>query len=73
VTQPKLGSTVMTALHRRWPESGDATARDEIARPEPAALPVHGHRRRRAAGLAHWQTGLNANRLLASEWEPRAV
>ncbi|MFF4987735.1 hypothetical protein ACFY19_11130 [Streptosporangium saharense] len=30
VTQPELGSTSMTALHRRWLEGGDAEARERI-------------------------------------------
>jgi len=65
VPQPELRGTSMTALHRRWLESGDATAREKITvlnlRHSLSTAMVAA----RAAGLAHWQPGLNVNRLLA--------
>jgi hypothetical protein len=65
VTQPELRGTSMTALHRRWLELGDITAREKITvlnlRHSLSTAIVAA----RAAGLAHWQPGLNVNRLLA--------
>lgn len=67
VTQPELRGTSMTALHRRWLDLGDVTAREKITvlnlRHSLSTAMVAA----RAAGLAHWQPGLNVNRLLASE------
>ena len=67
VTQPELRGTSMTALHRRWLELGDTTAREKITvlnlRHSLSTAMVAA----RAAGLAHWQPGLNVNRLLAGE------
>jgi hypothetical protein len=67
VTQPELGGASMTALHRRWLESGDVTAREKITvlnlRHSLSTAIVAA----RAAGLARWQPGLNVNQLLASE------
>jgi hypothetical protein len=67
VTQPELRATSMTALHRRWLELGDITAREKITvlnlRPSLSTAMVAA----RAAGLAHWQPGLNVNKLLAGE------
>jgi hypothetical protein len=66
VTQPELRSTSMTALHRRWLESRDDTAREKITvlnlRHSLSTAMVAA----RAAGLAHWQPGLNTNRILAA-------
>jgi hypothetical protein len=66
VTQPELRGTSMTALHRRWLGSGDVTAREKITvlnlRHSVSTAMVAA----RAAGLAHWQPGLNVNRLLAA-------
>lgn len=65
VTQPELRGTSMTALHRRWLETGDTTAREKITvlnlRHSLSTAMVAA----RATGLAHWQPGLNVNRLLA--------
>ena len=65
VIQPELRGASMTALHRRWLERGDATAREKITvlnlRHSLSTAIVAA----RAAGLAHWQPGLNVNRLLA--------
>ncbi len=67
VTQPELRGTSMTALHRRWLERGDITAREKITvlnlRHSLSTALVAA----RAAGLAHWQPRLNVNRLLAGE------
>jgi hypothetical protein len=67
VTQPELRGASMTALHRRWIEHGDATAREKITvlnlRHSLSTAIVAA----RAAGLAQWQPGLNVNRLLAAQ------
>jgi hypothetical protein len=67
VTQPELRGASMTALHRRWLEQDDATAREKITvlnlRHSLSTAIVAA----RAAGLAHWQPGLNVNRLLAAQ------
>lgn len=67
VTQPELRGTSMTALHRRWLESGDIAAREKVSvlnlRHSLSTALVAA----RAAGLAHWQPGLNVNELLARE------
>lgn len=67
VTQPELRGASMTALHRRWTEHGDTTAREKITvlnlRHSLSTAIVAA----RAAGLAHWQPGLNINRLLAAQ------
>jgi hypothetical protein len=67
VTQPELRGTSMTALHRRWLQDGDVAAREKITvlnlRHSLSTVMVAA----RAAGLAHWQPGLNVNRLLAAE------
>jgi len=67
VTQPELRGASMTALHRRWLERGDATAREKITvlnlRHSLSTAIVAA----RATGLARWQPGLNVNQLLARE------
>lgn len=67
VTQPELRGTSMTALHRRWLELGDITAREKITvlnlRHSLSTVMVAA----RAAGLAHWRPGLNVNKVLAGE------
>ncbi len=67
VTQPELRGASMTALHRRWTEGGDTTAREKITvlnlRHSLSTAIVAA----RAAGLAHWQPGLNVNRMLAAQ------
>lgn len=67
VTQPELRGTSMTALHRRWLESGDHTAREKITvlnlRHSLSTVMVAA----RAAGLARWRPDLNVNRVLAGE------
>jgi hypothetical protein len=67
VTQPELRGTSMTALHHRWLQAGDATAREKITvlnlRHSLSTAIVAA----RAAGLAHWAPGLNVNQLLARE------
>ena len=65
VTQPELRGTSMTALHRRWLETGDTSAREKITvlnlrhSLSTALVAI------RAAGLGSWPSGLNVNRLLA--------
>lgn len=67
VTQPELRGTSMTALHRRWLEHGDTTAREKISvlnvrhSLSTAYLAAH------TTGLGHWDTrgGLNVNQALA--------
>jgi hypothetical protein len=65
VTQPELRGTSMTALHRRWLETGDTAAREKITvlnlRHSLSTALVATH----AAGLGCWPPGLNVNRLLA--------
>lgn len=65
VTQPELRGTSMTALHRRWLDTGDTLAREKITvlnlRHALSTLLVAVH----AAGLGRWQAGLNVNKLLA--------
>jgi len=67
VTQPELRGISMTALHRRWLQAGDVTAREKITvlnlRHSLSTALVAA----RAAGLARWQPDLNVNRLLARE------
>ena len=67
VTQPELRGISMTALHRRWLQSGDVTAREKITvlnlRHSLSTAMVAA----RAAGLAHWRPGLNVNKILAGE------
>ena len=67
VTQPELRGASMTALHRRWTEHGDISAREKITvlnlRHSLSTAIVAA----RAAALAHWEPGLNVNRLLAAE------
>jgi hypothetical protein len=57
----------MTALHRRWLQAGDITAREKVTvlnlRHSLSTAMVAA----RAAGLAHWPADLNVNQLLASE------
>ncbi len=55
----------MTALHRRWLENGDTSAREKITvlnlrhSLSTALVAI------RAVGLGSWPPGLNVNRLLA--------
>jgi hypothetical protein len=67
VTQPELRGISMTALHRRWLESGDVTAREKITVLNLRHALSTALVAARAAGLAHWQPGLNVNRVLAAE------
>jgi hypothetical protein len=67
VTQPELRGTSMTALHRRWLECGDVTAREKITVLNLRHALSTALVAARAAGLARWQPGLNVNRLLAAE------
>jgi hypothetical protein len=67
VTQPELRGISMTALHRRWLESGDVMAREKITVLNLRHALSTAMVAARAAGLAHWQPGLNVNRVLAAE------
>jgi hypothetical protein len=66
VTQPELRGTSMTALHRRWVEEQDVTAREKITvlnlRHSLSTALVAA----RAAGLGHRPVEPNVNRLLAA-------
>jgi hypothetical protein len=67
VTQPELRGTSMTALHRRWLQAGDVTAREKITvlnlRHSLSTAIIAA----RAAGLANWTPALNVNQLLARQ------
>jgi hypothetical protein len=67
VTQPELRSTSMTALHRRWLQADDVTAREKITVLNLRHALSTALVAARAAGLGHWQPDLNVNRLLARE------
>jgi len=67
VTQPELRGISMTALHRRWLESGDVTAREKTTVLNLRHALSTAMVAARAAGLAHWQSGLNVNKVLAGE------
>ncbi len=67
VTQPELRGISMTALHRRWLQAGDVTAREKITVLNLRHALSTAMVAARAAGLAHWQPGLNVNRVLAAE------
>jgi hypothetical protein len=65
VTQPELRGTSLTALHRRWLERGDTSAREKITvlnlRHALSTALVATH----IAGFASWPPGLNVNKILA--------
>ncbi len=66
VTQPELRGTSMTALHRRWTETGDSGAREKISvlnlrhSLSTALAAIY------TAGIGRWEPGLNVNQMLAS-------
>jgi hypothetical protein len=66
VTQPELRGISMTALHRRWLETQDVTAREMITvlnlRHSLSTALVAAH----AAGLGHWPGTLNVNQRLGA-------
>ena len=66
VTQPELRGTSMTALHRRWLERAETSAREKITvlnlRHALSTALVAAH----AAGLASWRPGLNVSTMLAA-------
>lgn len=69
VTQPELARTSMTALHRAWLTSGDASARERIS-----VLNLrHGlsaaYVALRSAGLATWDNRVNVNQVLDRQLE----
>jgi len=65
VTQPELRGTSMTALHRRWLDTGDSTARERISvlnlrhSLSTALVALY------AAGRGQWAGILNVNQLIA--------
>jgi hypothetical protein len=67
VTQPELRGTSMTAVHRRWLQARDTMAREKITVLNLRHALSTALIAARAAGLGHWQPGLNVNRLLARE------
>lgn len=66
VTQPELRGSSMTALHRRWLETGDISAREKISvlnlrhSLSTALAALY------AAGLGRWDNRLNVNQMLAA-------
>lgn len=64
VTQPELARTSMTALHRRWLDSGDLLARERITVLNLRHSLSAGYVALRSAGLAGWGAHLNVNRVL---------
>jgi hypothetical protein len=67
VTQPELARTSMTALHRRWLDAGDTTAREKITTLNLRHSLSTAIVAARAAWSARWAPGLNINQLLAAE------
>jgi hypothetical protein len=65
VTQPELRGTSMTALHRRWTETGDMCAREKISVLNLRHALSTGLAAAYAAGNGHWTPGLNVNQMLA--------
>ncbi|GHF33488.1 hypothetical protein GCM10010218_13230 [Streptomyces mashuensis] len=67
VTQPELRGTSMTALHRRWLEHADPTAREKISVLNVRHSLSTAYVAARTAGLGHWEPrgGLNVNQTLA--------
>jgi hypothetical protein len=66
VTQPELRSMSMTALHRRWLETGDVTAREKISVLNLRHSLSTALLAARAARIIKWDTTLNVNRMLAA-------
>jgi hypothetical protein len=66
VRQPELRGTSMTALHRRWTETGDVAAREKISVLNLRHALSTALVAARAGGLGSWEPGLNINRLLAA-------
>jgi hypothetical protein len=66
VTQPELRGTSMTALHRRWLERADTSAREKITVLNLRHALSTALVAARAAGLVGWPPGLNVNQMLAA-------
>jgi hypothetical protein len=64
VTQPELARTSMTALHRRWLDAGDPSARERITVLNLRHSLSAGYVALRSTGLAGWGAHLNVNRVL---------
>lgn len=66
VTQPELRGASMTALHRRWLQAGDVSAREKISvlnlrhSLSTALAALY------AAGIGRWDAQLNVNQMLAA-------
>ncbi|MER7771538.1 hypothetical protein [Kitasatospora sp. NPDC096140] len=73
VTQPELRSTSMTALHRKWLDAGDTSARERISVLNLRHSLSTAYVAARACGLATWDEPINVNRAIAdgaaSRWE----
>jgi hypothetical protein len=65
VTQPELRAISMTALHRRWLENGDSTAREKVSVLNLRHALSTALLAARAAQIATWDT-INVNRMLAA-------
>lgn len=64
VTQPELGHTSMTALHRRWLDQTDCTAREKITVLNLRHSLSAAYVALLSTGLGRWTTRLNVNQLL---------
>jgi hypothetical protein len=64
VTQPELRGTSMTALHRRWLDHGDTSARERITVLNLRHSLSAGYVALRTAGLARWTGSVPVNRVL---------
>jgi hypothetical protein len=66
VTQPELRGTSMTALHRRWLDTGDRSAREKISVLNLRHSLSTALTAMRAAGTGGWDRPLNVNQMLAA-------
>ena len=66
VSQPELRGTSMTALHRRWLEQAETSAREKITVLNLRHALSTALVAARAAGLTSWPPGLNVNAMLAA-------
>jgi len=71
VTQPELRGTSMTALHRRWLDTGDTRAREKITVLNLRHCLSTALVAMRAAGLGSWTADINVNQMLASHLRDR--
>lgn len=73
VTQPELRGISMTALHRRWHETGNHEARERITVLNLRHSLSTGLVAARACTAGRWQEPLNVNSLLAAELRDRFI